>query len=320
MLVPENLDPVLDPATVLGLVRNSLPGVHVVTGVDESGGEARTYAVDDDVIVKVQRPQKIRPRTSLEKEAFILRHLETSFQDGPLPVPRVFGHGRESTPFGQVEYICMSRVEGACAQNTDLKGQERVALLGELGSLMRRIHSAPQSPLIQSGLIPGDRIGDDFAKRLEAKFADAMETLQNSAMPWPGRYSLESIQSKTVRALPQNDPRPLVVLHSNPGPTHTFVVPALGKFSGLIDFGDAYVSHPAFDLIRWPTPGDREAVLQGYLGGAGAGILGDSFTATWRIVSVLAELQSAAWDSAYVAQAATHIDDQMEMIMGGLGG
>jgi aminoglycoside phosphotransferase (APT) family kinase protein len=41
-----------------------------------------------------------------------------------------------------------------------------------------------------------------------------------------------------------------VPVHSNPGPEHTFVTPD-GSFSGLIDFGDAYVGHPINDLRRW---------------------------------------------------------------------
>ena len=40
-----------------------------------------------------------------------------------------------------------------------------------------------------------------------------------------------------------------VLLHSNPGPTQVFVDPANGRFRGLIDFGDSYLSHPALDLV-----------------------------------------------------------------------
>src|SRR5436305_13301736 len=65
-------DPVLDPATVLALVRRHVPGAEAVAEVEESGGEARTYGVqagDAALILKVQRPHQLRPRTSLEKEA-----------------------------------------------------------------------------------------------------------------------------------------------------------------------------------------------------------------------------------------------------------
>ena len=71
-LQPHAPDPVLSEETVLSIGRKYLPGVTSVTGVDESGGEARTYALEDDFILKVQRPHRLRPRTSLEKKCFSL--------------------------------------------------------------------------------------------------------------------------------------------------------------------------------------------------------------------------------------------------------
>lgn len=72
---PDAADPVLDAANVLAIVRRHAPNAVAVTAVDESGGEARTYAIDDDLILKVQRPQQVRARTSLAKERFFLDQL-----------------------------------------------------------------------------------------------------------------------------------------------------------------------------------------------------------------------------------------------------
>ena len=92
---PDAPDPVLDEAVVLEIVRRHVPAAHSVEHVDESGGEARTYAVDGGsagaIILKTQRPHRLRPRTSLEKETFFLRQLEAA---GGFPVPRVYGYGR----------------------------------------------------------------------------------------------------------------------------------------------------------------------------------------------------------------------------------
>ena len=55
-----------------------------------------------------------------------------------------------------------------------------------------------------------------------------------------------------------------VLLHSNPGPTHVFCAED-GAFTGVIDFGDSYLSHPAMDLRTWPDPADRVALREGYL-------------------------------------------------------
>ena len=68
-LQPDAPDPVLTDAVVLGLVQRHVPNAHAVTGVDESGGEARSYLVDASLILKTQRPHRLRPRTSLAKEA-----------------------------------------------------------------------------------------------------------------------------------------------------------------------------------------------------------------------------------------------------------
>src|SRR5438045_3612581 len=70
---PDPRDPVLSDSVVLDFARRHVPAVRAVTGVDESGGEARTYVIDDNIILKTQRPHRVRPRTSLEKEVFHLR-------------------------------------------------------------------------------------------------------------------------------------------------------------------------------------------------------------------------------------------------------
>src|SRR5215213_8474286 len=88
---PDAPDPILDESTVMNLVRRHLPEAKTMTTVDESGGEARTYRIDDRWILKTQRPPQLRPRTSLKKEVFFLNQL----RDMPdISVPTVLGHGR----------------------------------------------------------------------------------------------------------------------------------------------------------------------------------------------------------------------------------
>ena len=54
---------------------------------------------------------------------------------------------------------------------------------------------------------------------------------------------------------------------------------------GVIDFGDAYISHPALDVWRWRWPEERAAVLAGYTADAPAS---DDFMRTWKAVTVTA--------------------------------
>jgi hygromycin-B 7''-O-kinase len=96
-------------------------------------------------------------------------------------------------------------------------------------------------------------------------------------------------------------------LHSNPGPEHVFVDPQTGQFAGLIDFGDAYISHPVLDLRRWPAPDDRCALWDGYTAGAPAG---DSLFRTWQVAQIITYLSLLARSS---EQRATATVELMEL-------
>jgi Ser/Thr protein kinase RdoA (MazF antagonist) len=86
-----------------------------------------------------------------------------------------------------------------------------------------------------------------------------------------------------LAALP--DSAEFVALHSNPGPPHAFVDAGTGRFQGLIDFGDSYISHPALDVWRWRWPTERAAALAGYTADAP---VSDGFMRTWKAVTVAA--------------------------------
>jgi hypothetical protein len=73
---------------------------------------------------------------------------------------------------------------------------------------------------------------------------------------------------------------------------HVFVDPQTGAYAGLIDFGDAFISHPACDLRRWTRPEDREALLRGYTADASAG---DDFLATWLVLRIVTDAMVMAY-------------------------
>lgn len=271
-------DPVLPAETVLALVRRHVPRATALLSVDESGGEARTYAVDGDVILKVQRPQQLRTRTSLEREVVFLRHLAAAAPD--LPVPRVLGYGREGRG---VEYSVLTRVPGVAMRRAGLPAPAVEGALIDLGRTLRRIHDLPQAAMADSGIFPGDRGLPDLQLRVAESFWVIGERLRQHGREWAFPTPLERLAVLAAGAVPRGEP--LVGLHSNPGPEHTFVSPETGRFSGLIDFGDAYISHPAFDLRPWAGPGHREAILAGY---AAERPVGPGFRAIWRVVQMLA--------------------------------
>jgi hygromycin-B 7''-O-kinase len=286
---PDAPDPVLPSEVVLRLARLYDPQVRTVTSVDETGGEARTYTIDEKLILKTQRPQQLRPRTSLAKEVFFLNQIAAAAPD--LSVPRVLGYGREPAMDGTtVEYTLMTRMPGIAMRRAELDAGERQAVLHKVGAVLRRIHSLSVAPFVESGLFHGDQSFVDSQMRFGNYFNDLADDIAHEHLPWPLSLTPVQVGAKAVASVPRSTER--VPLHSNPYLEHVFVHPQSGVFAGLIDFGDAYISHPTFDMRRWNRPADREAVLQGY---TSAGPVSDDFLATWRAVMILGDSITIAY-------------------------
>ncbi len=300
---PEAPDTILSAEQVLALARQHLPSAKAVTAVDETGGEARTYSIDDAYILKTQRPHKLRPRTSLKKEVVFLHQLEGV--EG-LTVPRVIGYGH---PEPLIEYTLMTRMPGIAFRNAKLAGDtHREALMG-LGGMLRRVHSIPQEALHDSNLFFGDQSGVDIRWRMGSVFDDLTEMIHKNGKNWNYPLAPDIIGRRLMRTLPAK--KQIVALHSNPGPEHTFVDPASGALTGIIDFGDAYFSHPVNDLRRYRAPADRAAVLAGYLEG---GALDDDFMATWRVACAQSDITAIAFSPELQADAAAELDQILSEI------
>lgn len=287
---PKAPDPVLSAEVVLSLVRRHEPSAQAVTGVDESGGEARTYTIGDALILKTQRPQQLRPRTSLQKEIVFLNHIATHAAN--LHVPRVLGHGFHHDPTAdgvRIEYTLMTRMPGKAMRHVSLDASARRAVLRQVGATLRRIHALPQAPLRASELLPGDSAFVDVQIRFGRYFTDLVDAVRWEQVPWTFELSPEQVGARALAALPPSRER--VALHSNPYLEHVFIDPETGAYSGLIDFGDAFISHPACDLRRWTRPADREALLEGY---AADEPIGDAFLATWRALCIFTNAQVMA--------------------------
>ena len=245
-------DPVLDEKTVMEIVRKHVPGAQKLMYIDESGGEARTYHVDDNIMLKVQRPQQLRMSTSLEKEAFFLRQLENV---SGINVPKVYGYGRHGT----IEYTCMTRMPGICVKKSGISGEKRKFMLFELGKTLRIIHGIGQKPFRECGLFPCDD-PPDLTERLRIRTSQAVQAKKEVLGQDRVNKAVQFIE-KELKAIKNTDI--FVALHTNPAMTHTFVDTGTLQYTGLIDFGDAYIGHPVFDLRRWPVA-DRKMLFDGY--------------------------------------------------------
>ncbi len=286
---PEAPDPVLSDELVVQLAGEYLPAgmlVSRVCAVDESGGEARAYLLDGDVVVKTQRPHRLRPRTSLRKEARLLEALSGSLA-GRIPV--VFGYDTVAVDDGVVELIVMSRVAGQPVRHVVVEKSARGRLLQELAALLRTVHSLDTAALEQDSLLPADADAAALRRRLELGLADITDAVREDPGVWTLPVTPEEIVAQAIAALP-DELDTGVVLHSNPGPTHVFVDDG-GTFTGLIDFGDAYRSYPALDLRSWPDPDDRILLRAAYLDGEPPP---PGFDEVWTVAMLYADMAVVA--------------------------
>lgn len=283
-LQPDAPDPVLPADMVLSLVRRHISNVRRVQAVEESGGEARTYLIDDEYVLKVQRPQQLRPLTSLAKEVFFLKRLDALPSGQRVSVPRVIGHGRDEP---DIEYTLLTRMPGVALRHVGLDSEQRSVALRELGRALRRIHSLPIEPFIDSRLVPGDLSFMDTMTRIAEPLLDRARELRDRDLAWDFPLSVEQIAGRALSSLPHAPER--ATLHSNPYEEHTFVDPDRGIFTGLIDFGDAFISHPALDIRRWNRVSDREAILAGYQETAP---VSDDWMRVWRVLMIVADVNT----------------------------
>jgi aminoglycoside phosphotransferase (APT) family kinase protein len=299
---PDAADPVLSEREVLELAHRHLPELKAVTAVDENGGEARTYKIDEMYLLKIQRPHQLRPRTSLEKEVFFLKQLEGV--EG-VNVPKVYGYGREGD---RIEYTLMSRMSGVAAEFAELEGETRRQVLFAMGAMLRRVHDLPQAPFMESGLFPGDHSPVDIHWRFGNLFDEALELLDKYPGSWKLPLTALEVSRRAMTALPKADQ--WVALHSNPGPEHVFVDPISGRFIGIIDFGDAYFSHPVLDLRRWRCPADRDAIFAGYIADKP---VNENFQQVWRVAQLLTDLVAAARNPEYCEAAQVEIKRLLDL-------
>lgn len=200
-------------------------------------------------------------------------------------VPRVLGYGREGQ---SIEYTLMTRMPGVALRNASLDDAARLEVMRALGRTLRQIHSMPQAAFAESGLFPGDKSAVDVRQRFAEWFEEFTERIRGGYL-WSLPVMPEAVADRALSALPDSDER--VALHSNPWHEHTFVDPVTGKYTGLIDFGDAYVSHPTFDLRRWRSRAERDALLAGYTVDAR---VSDDFMQTWLVAQVLGDMAAIA--------------------------
>src|SRR5215475_3210938 len=195
----------------------------------------------------------------------------------------------------------MTRMRGVAARHITVETDARNAVLREVGAVLRTLHAVP----VNAMRVPTDADATALRRRLENGFGDIADTAashetRSTLLPLP----LDEAIKRALAGVPDSLTQQPVVLHSNPSPTHVFVEQANGRFTGVIDFGDSYASHPAFDLHRWPDPADRVVLRDAYLDGAAASA---EFHRMWTIAMIYTDLALIASDSTHAVNAATDL-------------
>jgi len=273
-------DPILEDDHVLRLVRSFAPEAGAVIRIDEQGGSARTYHIDCGVTLKVLRPNRVKTATYIEREVFLLKQLE---KRDVADIPRSLGHGK----CGSIEYNCMTTIPGSAVRFSQLTSKEREDMLYKLGVTLYQIHNVDLQPFYDSGLSYDTYTTDEHIQSQVRHYFD-IAIKKNMAKLDPKEIDqAKSQMQKYVEKIRNIQPK---MRHADPSDEHTFV--KNGIYSGVIDFGDAYISHPAFDLRRWPHQ-DRPALMKGYLS---AGAVEDSFLdvceSIFAVENILNELLS----------------------------
>jgi hygromycin-B 7''-O-kinase len=163
---------------------------------------------------------------------------------------------------------------------------------------------------VETDKLPTDVDAAALRKRLEYGFGDIADAFAESAEPTvPLPSTVEDVIGRALNALPDSLAEPPVVLHSNPSPTHVYVDPATGRFTGVIDFGDSYASHRALDLHRWPDPADRIVLRDAYLDGTEPSA---DFHLIWTVAMVYTDLAAVATGSPHAANAAKDLAARLD--------
>jgi hygromycin-B 7''-O-kinase len=290
-------DPILSNELILEIANRHLSAYHV-TGVEESGGEARAYYIDTDILLKVQRPHRVRERTSQEREVLFLNALG-AFSE--VTVPEVFGHGREN---GQIEYTLMSRMPGKAMREVKPTGERRTEILYNLGRMLYFLHNLPdQEELLESGFFPVDHDRHALAERVIRPLQDVADRISRRNLEWTSKLTPQDIVEKVSETIQYDEKR---ALHSNPALSHTFVDPESHTLTGLIDLGDAYISHPSNDLRRCLSPLDRQDIFSGYNTLRQAD---DSFMSVWIANQLLSDFICIAQDNGFRPDAVKEVDE-----------
>ncbi|MFC3993963.1 phosphotransferase family protein [Actinoplanes siamensis] len=209
-----------------GLVTAHLPGYRVESiDLIGAGTDHTAFEINSDLIVRLSKsPDPDRT----EREA---RLLTTVRGVAPLPVPEPV--------FVAAEHGCLAyrKLPGTPLLNLPAPGRpERIA--ATLGEFLAALHTLPASLL--AGLVDTD--AQPPAEWLD----EAAETYDAVAGHLPARH--RPLIERFLGTAPPPGPETLAFSHNDLGIEHVLADPRDGAITGVIDWGDAALTDPAYDF------------------------------------------------------------------------
>lgn len=255
----------ITPDFVRGRVERAFPELAPVQAERLSEGwDNAVFLVNGEFAFRFPRRRIAVPL--LERELRLLPRLADRLPL-PIPVPRFAGRPDADDPW---PFYGHRLLPGRTMLDRQLDDARRRRLAAPLARFLRALHSTPVDVGLEAGLSE-----DEFGRLdVHRRGPDVIDRLSKLA-PHAGILDPAPYRAIIEAALDASAPPPCAVVH---GDLHgnNVLVDEEGRPSGVIDWGDVHIGHPALDLtIAFAFPPEaQDAFWQAY---------GPVEGATWRL-------------------------------------
>lgn len=159
-----------------------------------------------------------------------------------IPNPRFFGEPTNEYPFPFSGYF---KIDGSVPHRLSLDDKQRAESTMLLARFLRTLHSIPTDLAKDRGIPTSDTIGRmDTGKRIPMFIAKVNEAYDKGLIENPQPLLSEIDKLPTI---PWNGQQNCAVVHGDLN-FRNVLVNNDGALTGVIDWGDAHIGHPAVDL------------------------------------------------------------------------
>jgi aminoglycoside phosphotransferase (APT) family kinase protein len=232
----------VSPALGTALIESQFPALAPATlELMGEGWDNTAYLVNGEWVFRFPRRTIAVPL--LDTEGRVLPALAPRLPF-PIPVPEWFGRPDATYKWPFLGY---RRLAGHVASDRELDAAARTALAEPLARFLRALHDVPMAEAEACG-VPPDRIGYLDPGRLDRIARPALADLAargliDNPSPWLG------VLERGIAALPLTTP--MTIVHGDFYSRH-ILVDDDGRMTGVIDFGDMHLDHPALDVaVAW---------------------------------------------------------------------